>query len=53
MTRDPFGGEIVKGRLYGRGASDMKAGIVAAVGAIQAIREAGVRLNGRSFLRAW
>jgi len=45
-TRDPFGGEIVKGKLYGRGASDMKAGIVAAVGAIQAIREAGVKLNG-------
>lgn len=26
-TREPFGGEIADGRLYGRGASDMKGGI--------------------------
>lgn len=26
-TRDPFGGQIEDGRLYGRGASDMKGGI--------------------------
>jgi acetylornithine deacetylase len=45
-TRDPFGGEIVKGKLYGRGASDMKGGIAAAIGAIQAILEAGVKLKG-------
>jgi len=35
-TVDPFGGEIVDGRVYGRGAADMKGGIacfVAAVGA--------------------
>lgn len=42
-TRDPFGGEIVDGRLYGRGACDMKAGIAAAVFAAEAIRRAGVR----------
>lgn len=28
-SRDPFGGEIDKGRIYGRGASDMKSGIAA------------------------
>ena len=42
-TRDPFGGEVVNGRLYGRGACDMKAGIAAAVFAAAAIRRAGVR----------
>lgn len=28
-TRDPFGGELANGAVYGRGASDMKAGTVA------------------------
>ena len=41
-TRDPFGGEILDGRLYGRGSCDMKAGIAAAVFAVEAIHRAGV-----------
>lgn len=32
-TQAPFGGEIVSGRLYGRGSSDMKAGVAALVAA--------------------
>lgn len=41
-TMDPFGGEVVDGRLYGRGSCDMKAGLAAAVFAAAAIRRAGV-----------
>lgn len=45
-TRDPFGGEVAGGRIYGRGACDMKAGIAAAIYAAEAIRRAGLRLAG-------
>lgn len=33
-TVDPFGGDIVNGRLYGRGAADMKGGIACFIAAI-------------------
>jgi len=45
-TVDPFGGDVREGRIWGRGACDMKAGIAAAIFAAEAIRRAGVELNG-------
>jgi succinyl-diaminopimelate desuccinylase len=45
-TYDPFGGVRVNGRLYGRGTSDMKSGLMAMVMAADALKQAGVRLKG-------
>ena len=45
-TMEPFGGIVREGRIYGRGACDMKSGIAAAIFAAEAIRRAGVELNG-------
>lgn len=42
----PFDAVVRDGRLYGRGACDMKAGLIAAHWAVQAIRTAGVALRG-------
>ena len=45
-STDPFGGEVVGGRLVGRGASDMKGPIGAALGAVAAIHRAGIEVAG-------
>jgi succinyl-diaminopimelate desuccinylase len=43
---DPFGGLIEDGKLHGRGAADMKGGLVAMLFAARAIQLAGVGLPG-------
>jgi succinyl-diaminopimelate desuccinylase len=45
-SRPPFAGEVVDGRLIGRGACDMKGPIAAALAAAAALRRAGVELDG-------
>ena len=45
-THDPFGAEIEDGKMYGRGTSDMKSGIVAAMIALECLIELGVKLRG-------
>ena len=46
-TRDPFGGEISEGRIYGRGSCDMKAGLAVALLTAKAVRNAGVPWAGK------
>jgi acetylornithine deacetylase len=45
-TRDPFGGEISAGRLYGRGSCDMKSGIAIALYVLEELVRGGARLRG-------
>jgi succinyl-diaminopimelate desuccinylase len=46
-THPPFGGNIINGRLYGRGACDMKAGVAAAIVAAEAVKRVCPELPGR------
>ena len=39
-TKDPFGGELEDGKIYGRGSCDMKGGLAASIIAVEAFLEA-------------
>lgn len=45
-TYPPFEGKIVDNKMYGRGTSDMKAGVAASLYAILEILEEGIEFNG-------
>jgi acetylornithine deacetylase len=49
---DPWGAELVGGRIYGRGASDMKGGLMAALYAIKAIMDAGIPIDGSLMIQS-
>jgi succinyl-diaminopimelate desuccinylase len=53
-TTDPFGGEVKEGRIYGRGACDMKGGLAASIIAMPArLKSAARRMRNRAALAAW
>lgn len=45
-TVDPFGGEVRDGKIYGRGACDMKGGLAAAIIAVEALIDIAPDLRG-------
>jgi len=46
-THPPFGADLADGRIYGRGAADMKSGLAAAMVAATAVKRSGTLLSGR------
>ena len=51
-TRDPWGGELVDGKIYGRGACDMKCGTTASIFTFLYLRDISAELNGKLTLTA-
>jgi succinyl-diaminopimelate desuccinylase len=45
-TVDPFGGVVKDGKVFGRGAADMKGGLAASVIAVEALIDSGIDLPG-------
>ncbi|MFW9971303.1 MAG: M20 family metallopeptidase [Candidatus Odinarchaeota archaeon] len=46
-TKDPFGAELIDGKIYGRGSSDDKSCVTAEIFATKALIEAGIKLKGK------
>lgn len=51
-AHDPWAGDVANGRVHGRGACDMKAGLAAAVVAVQALQSIGYRPGGDVLLES-
>ena len=51
-TYPPWRGTVADGRVYGRGALDMKGALCCALSAAEAIRDAGVALEGRLLVQS-
>lgn len=48
----PFRGTVRDNRVYGRGSADMKGGLVCALYAVKALRQAGIELDGSVMIQS-
>jgi succinyl-diaminopimelate desuccinylase len=46
-SKDPFGGELIENRIYGRGSSDDKSCVTAELFAVKTLKDLGINLNGK------
>ncbi len=51
-SNEPFSGHVADGKVWGRGACDMKAGVIAQTYAARVLRELGIELEGDLILEA-
>ncbi len=51
-SNNPFGAELVDGKIYGRGIADMKGSLAAMIVAMEALKESGIELAGTLKLAA-
>jgi acetylornithine deacetylase len=51
-AQDPYSGRVADGKVFGRGACDMKGGLVCELFAVKALQCAGIRLKGRVLLES-
>ncbi|HAX17029.1 MAG TPA: hypothetical protein DCY00_00295 [Actinobacteria bacterium] len=49
VFEDPYSGKIKDGKMYGRGAADMKAGTLAGFIALQCLKDLNIKLKGNVF----
>lgn len=49
-TYDPFGGEVINGRIYGRGSCDTKGNLAAAISAVHSLKKSGAAFTGKIIL---
>jgi acetylornithine deacetylase len=49
---DPWGGELIGDRIWGRGSADMKGGLACAINALHTLRDLGIQLAGDVVLQS-
>jgi len=51
-TVDPLGAEVRNGRIFGRGAADMKGGLASIIMAVEALQRSGISVKGNIMVTA-